>query len=75
MTVREVRNILYFTPHRCNDEHVEYLLQCLDNLEEHYNKLDQEYNALMNEQREHSQAMVGNMLGLLLNKPELFAKE
>ena len=75
MTVREIRNILWNTPHRCNDEHVEYLLQCLDNLEEHYNKLDEEYNALMNQQREHSQKMVGGWLTLLLNKPEIFTKE
>jgi hypothetical protein len=75
MTVREIRNLLYDYPHRLNDSHVECLLSLLENCQEAYSELEAENNRLRTESRQHSQAMLGNMLGLMLNKPELFAKE
>lgn len=74
MTVREIRNILYSSPHRCNDAHVAYLLEVLEDWQEAYNELEIENNKLRTESRQHSEAMLGNVLGLLLNKPELLVK-
>ena len=75
MNTKEIRSLLYNAPHRCNDEHVEYLLTLLEDWQEAYNELETENKRLRTESRQHSQAMLGNVLGLMLNKPELFAKE
>lgn len=75
MNTREIRNLLYTYPHRLNDEHVEYLLQYVDDLVKRCEELEAENNRLRTESRQHSQVMMGNVLGLLLNKPEMFGKE
>lgn len=74
MTVKEIRNILWSNPHRLNDEHVEYLLERIDHLVERCEELDIDNKKLRADSMQHSQAMMGNMPGLLLNKPEIFAK-
>lgn len=75
MHTKEIRNLLYDHPHRLNDEHVEYLLTYIDDLTESYNQLYEEHEQLRKSSRQYSQAMLGNMLDLVLNKPEIFTKE
>lgn len=73
--MKEIYSLLYNAPHRLNDSHVEYLLQTIEYLQEDLDKAEAKYNDLMGQQREHSQAMVGGWLKLLLERPEIFTKE
>ena len=60
--IREIHNLLYDAPHRLNDSHVEYLLQTIDYLKEDLEKVEADYNALINQQRERSQQMVSGWI-------------
>lgn len=72
---REIRSLLYDAPHRLNDLHVEYLLQLTDHLKEDLEDLKKEYDNLLTQHRKDSNIMLGNVLSLLLNAPELLYKE
>ena len=75
MNIQKLRNKIYDAPHRCNDEDLAAALDHIDELKEDYAELDDKYAKLLVQTRQQSRAMVGNMLGLLLNSPELLHKE
>ena len=77
MNIRQLRDKTYDYPHRCNDADLSYALDYIQDLQDSYKELDDKYTKLLMETSQQSRVMAGNMLGLLLNKPELLytAKE
>ena len=71
----QIYSLLDHAPHRLNDLHVEYLLQCLDQIQQDRDYYKQQLNEVLERETKHSKAMLGNILGTMLNKPELLAKE
>lgn len=75
MNTRQIRNLLYTSPHRLNDEHVEYLLELVEDLHEANRELEADNKKLRSESMQNSQSMIGKMLTLAVNRPEIFTKK